>query len=71
MELGGSECTNQSLLFASQDLVQSLGWAVSGLELSEQLVSETGREVEINQFRRLNRLPGTREQAGTGRENTS
>ena len=35
-------------------------------------MSETDREVEISQFRRLNRLPGTKEtgveQADTGRE---
>ena len=43
-----------------------------GASLSNS-VSETGREVEISQFRRLNRLPGTREetgveQAGNGRD---
>lgn len=45
---------------------------LGGASLSSS-VSETDKEVEISQFRRLNRLPGTREetgveQAGTGRE---
>ena len=54
----------------------SRAWAgpvswLGGASLSSS-VSETDREVEISQFRRLNRLPGTKEtgveQADTGRE---
>ena len=76
MGLRGSQYTTRACSFASPK-TWSRAWAgpvtwLGGASLSSS-VSETDKEVEISQFRRLNRLPGTREetgveQAGTGRE---
>lgn len=74
--LGEVSAQTRACSFASPK-TWSRAWAgpvswLGGASLSSS-VSETDREVEINQFRRLNRLPGTKEetgveQAGTGRE---